>query len=110
MGFLDQDLILIAVFLLGVLAIDVAVVLRGPGSILILKTDHREYYESALELAASISLCKYFEVTATSSDFWADPDSLARAAARDFAGAATSFEDRFRRKRKPIHYLELSRR
>ena len=89
---------------------DVAAVLRGPGSLLILKTDHREYYESALALAASCPVSKCFDVSTRSADFWGDEPVRAKVAARCFAGGVTSFEDRFRRKRKPIHYLELCRR
>ena len=90
--------------------VDVAAVLRGPGSLLIVKTDHREYYETALALAATTPARKLFDISANSADFWADEAVLAHTAARCFAGAASSFENRFRRKRKPIHYLELCRR
>ena len=85
-------------------------VLRRAGALLILKTDHREYYETASALAGTESVSECFDVSASSADVWADEAVLAHTAARCFAGETTSFEARFRRKRKPIHYLELCRR
>lgn len=90
--------------------IDVAAVLRGRGSLLILKTDHREYHESAKVVAAMDAVRARFDVSAVSDDFWADEQALSHTADRCFAGKATQFEDRFRRKRKPIYYLELRKR
>jgi tRNA (guanine-N7-)-methyltransferase len=89
---------------------DAAAVLRSAGSLLVLKTDHREYYETASALAATPSVGEHFNVSARSADLWADRAVLAHVAGRCFAGEATPFEERFRRKRKPIHYLELCRR
>lgn len=74
---------------------------------LILKTDHREYFESAIELGNASS---GFAVSASSVDFWSDPAVLAHTAPRFFAGESSSFENRFRKKRKAIYYLELSRK
>lgn len=90
--------------------LDAAAVLRRAGSLLILKTDHREYYEAASALAGAEPVRGSFGVSASSADLWADGAVLAHTAARCFAGETTSFEERFRRKRKPIHYLELRRR
>lgn len=89
---------------------DAAAVLRGPGAALVLKTDHREYFESAVALAGTDAVRRQFNVSAASANFWGDEVALAHAGARPFAGEATSFEQRFRRKRKPIHYLELRKR
>lgn len=49
-----------------------------------------------------------FRVSVNSPDFWNDPAAQALTAARFFAGEVTAFEHRFRRKRLPIYYVELS--
>jgi tRNA (guanine-N7-)-methyltransferase len=85
---------------------DAYAVLR-PGGLLVLKTDHRDYYEHAVALAGSVE--DAFHVTASSPDFWTDPGVMAHTSGRPFAGELTTFEQRFRRKHKPIHYLELNR-
>jgi tRNA (guanine-N7-)-methyltransferase len=90
--------------------LDVATVLKGPGSLLVLKTDHREYYQSSLSVAETRLVRERFEISASSGDFWADNAVRSHASGHAFAGEETSFETRFRRKRKPIHYLELRRR
>jgi tRNA (guanine-N7-)-methyltransferase len=87
--------------------IDAAETLHHRSSLLILKTDHREYYQSSVQMAETAA---QFAVTAHSEDYWADELILAHTACRSFFGEVTSFENRFRRKRKPIYYLELSRR
>ena len=89
---------------------DAAAVLRWPGALLILKTDHREYHETARALAASEPVSGRFDISASSPDYWADEAARAHTVGRCFAEEASSFEERFRRKRKPIHYLELRRR
>lgn len=82
-------------------------VLRCGGE-LILKTDHGGYYQSALE--ASRTVAEHFELTANSSDFWNDEPIRSASAGRCFAGEATFFEARYRKKRLPIHYLEMRKR
>lgn len=79
-------------------------------SLLILKTDHLDYYHAALELARSERVAAQFEIAANSADFWNDPPARAGAADRCFAEESTFFESRFRKKRQPIHYLELRKR
>lgn len=81
-------------------------VLSGGGSIAI-KTDHADYFGSVLESLNAEQLRGRFETIASSADYWNDQAVLAHTKDRCFAGSVTMFEDRFRRKRKPIHYLEL---
>lgn len=50
-----------------------------------------------------------FGVSVNSPDFWNDPAAPALTAGRLFAGELTAFEQRFKRKRLPIYYLELAR-
>jgi tRNA G46 methylase TrmB len=83
---------------------DAAGILRGPRSSLVLKTDHREYFEEAVSLAAT---AMQFEVTTNSEDYWFDAGARDATKDRLFAGEPTSFEERFLRRKKPIHYLEL---
>jgi len=90
--------------------LDVEAVLRDERSLLVLKTDHRDYYESALACAALQTVQEHFEVRASSADFWNDAAVRGHSASRAFAGEATLYEERFRRKRKPIYYLEMRRR
>jgi tRNA (guanine-N7-)-methyltransferase len=78
------------------------------GASLILKTDHRGYFEASLAELASVA--GHFELTASTSDFWNDAPVRRRSAARCFAEESSFFEDRFRRKRLPIHYLEIMKR
>ena len=80
------------------------------GAALILKTDHREYYEAAGALTSSPAVAGWFQVAASSADFWQDEPVRERARQKHFEEESTFFEDRFRRKRKPIHYLELLKR
>jgi hypothetical protein len=47
---------------------------------------------------------------ANSADFWKDEAILRHVAGRAFAGHVTPYEERFRKKRKPIYYFELRRR
>jgi hypothetical protein len=51
-----------------------------------------------------------FDVALTSADFWNDPAALAHTSSRAFSGVVTPFERRFRAKRLPIYYVELSPR
>jgi tRNA G46 methylase TrmB len=50
-----------------------------------------------------------FAVAATSPDYWHDEAVLAHTADRCFAGAVTSYEARFVKKRRPIYYVELQK-
>ena len=50
-----------------------------------------------------------FTVALIATDFWADAAVQARVATRAFATGTSRYEDRFRRKRLPIHFLELQR-
>jgi tRNA (guanine-N7-)-methyltransferase len=77
------------------------------GAVLVLKTDHREYHEHALAVVQNEPTAGHFGVVADSFDFWNDEPARNAARQRLFAEESTFFEDRFRRKRKPIHYLEL---
>jgi tRNA G46 methylase TrmB len=82
-------------------------ILRDDQSRLCLKTDHGTYAQSVIDLVASAQL---FEITSLSSDFWNDPRARDHTAARFFSGHATPVETRFRQKRHPIHYLELTKK
>ncbi|MEA2711801.1 MAG: tRNA (guanine-N7-)-methyltransferase [Phycisphaerales bacterium] len=82
-------------------------VLRDAGS-LILKTDHRGYFDSVLELLGGMN--DRFDAGVVSTDFWADSTAQSAVAARAFAGEVTAFEQRFVRKRKPIYFFEIRRR
>ena len=52
---------------------------------------------------------RLFEVTLTTADYWNDPAALSHTAGRAYAGETTAFENRFLRKRQPIHLVELRR-
>jgi tRNA G46 methylase TrmB len=78
--------------------------------VLVLKTDHRDYFQDATARVAAPAVSALFAVEASSADFWNDAATRAHAATRPFAGEATLYEERFRRKRKPIYYLEMRRR
>ena len=86
---------------------DVHAVLRGSGS-LVLKTDHAEYHQWALDV--SMAVADRFDVVAQSGDFWGDASLQRSIADRCYAGQSSAYEDRYRRKRRPIHYLELRKR
>ena len=86
---------------------DVHPVLVPRGS-LALKTDHADYYEAAVAVAARLE--DRFDVAASSTDYWNDPDAQAMTSGRAFAGESTIYEARFRGKRLPIAYLELTSR
>ena len=87
--------------------IDAHRVLRDHGS-LVLKTDHPEYYQWAV--SASEGMSERFEMTSCSTDFWADEPVQSRIAGRCYAGETTIFESRYRKKRRPIYFLELRQR
>jgi tRNA (guanine-N7-)-methyltransferase len=86
---------------------DVHRVLRSGGG-LMLKTDHAEYYRSAVHVVAS--LASRFELAMSSENFWNDGRARSRTEGRSFADEITSFEARFLKKRLPIFYLELTKR
>ena len=87
--------------------IDAHRVLRDQGS-LVLKTDHPEYYQWAVSVSDAMS--ERFEVTARSTDFWQDEPVQFAIAGRCYAGKTTFFENRYRKKRRPIYFLELRKR
>ena len=86
---------------------DVHRVLRDRGS-LVLKTDHPEYYQWAVSVSEGMS--ERFELTARSTDFWADELVQSAIGGRCYAGETTFFENRYRKKRRPIYFLELRKR
>jgi tRNA G46 methylase TrmB len=81
--------------------LDVHAVLCDENSRLIVKTDHREYFQW---LESQVP--EGFELAARSEDYWADERGR-EADKRLFHSEPTFFERRFMKKRKPIHYLEL---
>lgn len=88
--------------------LDVHAVLRPAAeSVLVVKTDHRAYYVSSLALAERDGIHRRYALSAISADFWNDEAVLRHVAGRAFAGRVTPYEERFRKKRKPIHYLEF---
>ena len=91
--------------------LDVHAVLRPTAeSVLIVKTDHLGYHESSLALAERDAINRHYALSANSADFWKDEAILRHVAGRAFAGHVTPYEERFRKKRKPIYYFELRRR
>jgi tRNA G46 methylase TrmB len=96
---------------------DVHGILRDHNSTLSLKTDHRGYYQWALNLfglpgpvSPSPAILHQYQVAMTSADYWHDPAALAHSAGRPFAGEVTLFESRFLKKRLPIYYLEIRKK
>lgn len=84
---------------------DVSRVLRpGREARFILKTDHPEYYQHTLSLLEALP----FDIVAQSADYWADEAIRTATACHAFAGEVTAYEARYRRKRLPIHYVELA--
>jgi tRNA G46 methylase TrmB len=78
------------------------------GAALILKTDHPDYFASSVTTTASVA--SRFGVTASSSDFWHDDAARSQASEKHFAGESSFFETRYLKKRRPIHYLEITKR
>jgi tRNA (guanine-N7-)-methyltransferase len=72
------------------------------GASVCLKTDHRGYYEWTLAGVGGVAF--------HSPDYWNDPAALARTRDRAFAGHVTAYEQRFLKKKQPIHYVEWSKR
>ncbi|MDQ3439848.1 MAG: hypothetical protein M3478_05805 [Planctomycetota bacterium] len=87
--------------------LDVHRVLRERGA-LVLKTDHPEYYQWVASATEAVS--NQFEVTGRSTDFWTDAPVQSGIVGRRYAGETTSFENRYRKKRRPIYFLELRKR
>jgi tRNA (guanine-N(7)-)-methyltransferase len=84
---------------------DVHRVLRGgDSSRFILKTDHAEYY---LHTLALLEDSRQFRIVHRSADYW--NDKTAQDHAHAFAAEVTPYEARYRRKRLPIHYVELAK-
>jgi tRNA (guanine-N7-)-methyltransferase len=75
------------------------------GGSLTLKTDHADYYQGAIAVAARMA--NRFDVAASSPDYWNDAAVQSMTSGRAFAGESTFYEARFRRKRMSIAYLEL---
>lgn len=78
-------------------------------SLVCIKTDHAEYAQAICESLVATELKGLYATEAISRDFWNDPNILKHTAARPFAGEVTLYEQRFIRRRKPIHYIELRR-
>ncbi len=55
-------------------------------------------------------VARRFHTSGDFADFWADPAAGDHARCQPFAGRATPFERRFRAKRQPIYYVELTAR
>jgi tRNA (guanine-N(7)-)-methyltransferase len=89
---------------------DASRALRGAGSRLCLKTDHAGYAAHMRSVCASEAVAAQFEVVAQSHDLWLDASALHAVRSRMFAHERTAYESRFVRRRKPINYLELSKR
>lgn len=87
--------------------LDVHHVLRA-GGLLAIKTDHRGYFESIVELLGRMH--DRFETVVASGDVWNDRAAQLALAERAFAGRLTLFERRFVRKSKPIHFVLVRRR
>jgi tRNA G46 methylase TrmB len=91
--------------------------LKGPTSLLALKTDHRDYYQSVLDLFVSDRALLLpaddspaggrFQIAMQATDYWHDPIALAHTENLFFAKTTTPFETRYIKKHLPICYLEL---
>jgi tRNA (guanine-N(7)-)-methyltransferase len=75
-----------------------------------LKTDHAEYYQSVLRVLAGDAIAARFVLAMASAGYWADSAAIARTEQRYFAHEVTTYERRFINKRRPIYYVELSKR
>lgn len=82
---------------------DAHVALRDGGSIC-MKTDHPDYYGHSLRVDTDC------DIVANVADFWRDQVAQTHVAGRCFAGEMTGYEARFARKRKPIRYIEWTKR
>lgn len=78
-------------------------------SLVCIKTDHAEYAQAICESLVETELKGLYATEAISRDFWNDSKVLKHSAARPFAGEVTVYEQRFIRRKKPIHYIELRR-
>ncbi len=58
----------------------------------------------------SPAVARRCRVTADVADFWSDPAAAEHTRLQPFAGRTTPFERRFRAKRLPIYYVELTAR
>lgn len=59
---------------------------------------------------ASPTVLAAFDPAVRSCDLWSDPVAVTHLAGRLFGHERTTFEARFARKRRPIHYIELRKR
>jgi tRNA (guanine-N(7)-)-methyltransferase len=95
-------------------------VLKDRSSLVALKTDHRDYYQSVLHLFRSASAeqqaaacpqaADRFQVAMSSTDYWHDPIAISHAENLFFAKTTTPFEARYIRKHLPIYYIELRKK
>jgi tRNA (guanine-N7-)-methyltransferase len=81
--------------------------LLSRGGRLVLKTDHREYFESTLALSRSPAIAKRFAIEFDSSDFWNDADLQRATPHLRLAGERTFYESRFVRKKQPIYFVTM---
>ncbi len=58
----------------------------------------------------SAEVARRFQISGDFADFWVDPAATEHTRCQPFAGKPTPFERRFRAKRQPIYYLELTAR
>lgn len=79
------------------------------GSFVCIKTDHAEYAQAICDSLAAAEMKALYATDAVSRDFWNDPKVLKHTADRPFAEEVTLYEQRFIRRKKPIHYIELRR-
>jgi tRNA G46 methylase TrmB len=92
------------------------VVLKDRSSILAIKTDHREYFQSVLELFSHGSSAANplpdatqhpLQLAMHSTDYWHDPIAISHTRSRAFATRPTLFESRFMKKGMPIFFIEM---
>jgi tRNA (guanine-N7-)-methyltransferase len=76
---------------------------------LILKTDHREYFDWFRNELTRPAVAARFKIEVASEDYWNDPPAREQTSTRFCASELTFFERRFMKKRKPIHYIELAK-
>lgn len=82
--------------------------LRAGGQF-ILKTDHLEYFETAIGLIQTDELSAHFHTELLSRDLWNDAAALTATRSFAFSGEKTFFETRFLRRKQPIYYLQIKR-
>ena len=94
--------------------LDAHAVLKNDASVLALKTDREDYYQSSLQLfdgkVQEKTVRQRLMIVATSTDYWHDAAALAHTQGRLFAKRRTLFESRFHGAKKPIFYIECQKR